>query len=70
MIEIREIEPTKKNLRLFTKFQTDLYDGNPYYVPPMVYDDVQTLSPSLNPAFEFCEEALSWHTVTGNRSDE
>jgi GNAT superfamily N-acetyltransferase len=58
MIEIREIEPTKKNLRLFTKFQTDLYDGNPYFVPPMVYDDVQTLSPSLNPAFEFCEEAL------------
>jgi len=58
MIEIREIEPTKKNLKAFTKFQINLYDGSPYYVPPMVYDDVQTLSPSLNPAFDFCEESL------------
>lgn len=58
MIEIREIEPTKKNLKTFTKFQINLYDGNQYYVPPLVTDDVQTLSPSLNPAFEFCEEAL------------
>lgn len=58
MIEIRELEPTKKNLRAFTKFQIDLYDGNPYYVPPMVSDDVQTLSPHINPAFEFCEQVL------------
>ncbi len=58
MVEIREIEPTKRNIKAFTKFQINLYDGNPYYVPPLVSDDVQTLSPSLNPAFEFCEEAL------------
>ena len=58
MIEIRELEPTKKNLRRFTQFQIDLYEGNPYYVPPLVSDDVQTLSPALNPAFEFCEQVL------------
>lgn len=58
MVEIREIEPTKRNIKAFTKFQINLYDGNPYYVPPLVSDDVQTLSPSLNPAFEFCEEVL------------
>ena len=58
MIEIRELEPTKKNLRKFTQFQIDLYEGNPYYVPPLVSDDVQTLSPALNPAFEFCEQVL------------
>lgn len=58
MIEIRELEPTKKNLRKFTQFQIDLYEGNPYYVPPLISDDVQTLSPALNPAFEFCEQVL------------
>lgn len=55
MIEIRELEPTKSNLRKFTKFQIDLYDGNPYYVPPLISDDVATLDPKKNPAFDFCE---------------
>lgn len=55
MIEIRKIAPTKSNLRKFTKFQIDLYSGNPYYVPPLISDDVATLSPKVNPAFDFCE---------------
>ncbi len=54
-IEIKKIEPTKSNLRKFTEFQIDLYDGNPYYVPPLVSDDVATLDPQQNPAFDFCE---------------
>lgn len=58
MLEIKEIQPTKKNLKAFTKFQTDLYDGNPWYVPPLISDDVQTLSPSLNPAHDFCDQVL------------
>ena len=57
MIEIKSIEPTKSNLKKFTQFQIDLYDGNPYYVPPLVSDDVATLSPGVNPAFEFCDAA-------------
>lgn len=55
MVEINKIEPTKGNLKKFTKFQIGLYDGNPYYVPPLVMDDVATLNPAENPAFEFCE---------------
>ena len=58
MLEIKEIQPTKKNLKAFTKFQIDLYDGNPWYVPPLISDDVQTLSPSLNPAHDFCDQVL------------
>lgn len=58
MLEIKRIEPTKKNLRKFVQFAIDLYDGNPYYVPPLVSDDVNTLSADGNPAFEFCESAL------------
>ena len=57
MIEIKQIEPTKANLRKFTQFQIDLYDGNPYFVPPLISDDVATLLPEENPAFDFCEAA-------------
>ncbi len=55
---VREIEPTKRNLKAFTQFQIDLYNGNEYYVPPLVIDDVSTLNPESNPAFDFCEEIL------------
>ena len=55
MLEIKEIEPTKGNLEKFTEFQIDLYDGNPCYVPPLISDDVATLDPKVNPAFDFCE---------------
>lgn len=57
MIEIKKIEPTKGNLKRFTEFQIDLYDGNPWFVPPLVSDDVATLDPKENPAFDFCESA-------------
>lgn len=53
-VEIRAIEPTKKQLRNFTRFGIDLYEGNPYYVPALINDDVNTLSPDVNPAFDFC----------------
>lgn len=54
-VEIRPIEPSRKELKKFVKFGTAHYDGNPYFVPPLVIDDVNTLSPSVNPAFDFCE---------------
>jgi len=57
MIDIKSIEPTKSNLRKFTDFQINLYSGNPYFVPPLVSDDIDTLSPKVNPAFDFCEAA-------------
>lgn len=57
MIEIRQIQPTRRNLEKFTRFQIDLYEGNSFYVPPLVSDDVETLSPDINPAFDFCESA-------------
>lgn len=55
MITIKKIEPTKANLKKFTQFQIDLYRGNPYFVPPLVSDDINTLSPDKNPAFDFCD---------------
>lgn len=58
-VEIREITPTKSNLKKYTKFGIDLYKGNDYYVPPLIMDDVETLSPDKNPAFDYCK-AKSW----------
>lgn len=57
MVEIRRIPLDKPHLREFTQFQIDLYRGNPYYVPPLVSDDIETLMPATNPAFDFCDAA-------------
>ena len=54
-IEIREIKPVKRDLLKFVHFPIDtLYKDNPYYVPSLVLDEVDTLTPSRNPAFDFC----------------
>lgn len=61
-IEIEAINPTRSSLRRFVKFQIDLYKGSPYFVPPLISDDVNTLDPRKNPAFDFCEAQafLAW----------
>lgn len=55
MLEIKVLEPTRRNLIKFIHFGIDLYDGNNYYVPPLVTDDINTLNPKKNPAFDFFE---------------
>ena len=55
MIEVKAIAPRKRDLLPFVKFPIRLYRGNPCYVPPLVLDEVATLSPDKNPAFDFCE---------------
>ena len=58
MVEIREIQPTKRNLLKFVHFPIDtLYRDSKYYVPPLVTDEINTLRPDKNPAFDFCEAA-------------
>lgn len=53
-ITIKEIAGNRA-LKKFVKFSIDLYDGNEYYVPALVLDEVGTLDSKANPAFEFCE---------------
>ena len=53
-IEIRKID-TKCGLKKFVKLGIDLYKGSDCFVPPLVWDEVNTLDPHNNPAFEFCE---------------
>lgn len=53
-VTIQPIEATKSQLKKFVKFGIDHYRGNQYFVPPLVMDDVNTLLPEKNPAFDFC----------------
>ena len=56
MVEIKRIEPTKRALTKFVQYPIDyLYADNPWYAPALVIDEVDTLNPKVNPAFEFCE---------------
>ena len=57
MLEIKEIAPTKGNIKSFVKFERDLYRGNPYYVPPLLSSELDNLLPERNPAFDFCDAA-------------
>lgn len=53
-IEIRPINPVKKELRQYVKFGIELYKGNTCFVPPLIFDEIDTLRPDKNPAFDFC----------------
>ena len=53
-ILIKEVK-TKRELRRFVQFGIDLYEGNDYYCPPIIFDELNTFSPSGNPALEVCD---------------
>ena len=53
-ITIKEIK-SKHDLRRFVQFGIDLYKGNPYYCPPIFFDEVNSFIPKSNPALEVCD---------------
>lgn len=58
-VEIRKLEPTKKELLKFIHFPIDvLYNHSTCYVPDLVSDMLSTFLPSENPAYDFCESAF------------
>ena len=56
MIKIKKVT-TAKEMKAFIRFNFELYKENPYSVPDLYNDMVDTFSPQKNPAFEFCESA-------------
>lgn len=54
-IIIEPVNPTHSSLKRFVNFAIDLYKDSPYYVPPLISDEVETLDPRRNPAFDYCE---------------
>ena len=53
-VEIKEVK-SRKELKQYVKFGIDLYKGNPYHVPSLIEEEMMTLDPQKNPAFEVCE---------------
>ena len=53
-IEIREAR-TKKEMKQFVRFGNTLYEGNQCFCPQLEFDELNTLNPAKNPAFEVCE---------------
>ncbi|MDR1763476.1 MAG: hypothetical protein LBR64_05940 [Dysgonamonadaceae bacterium] len=45
----------KKDLRKFVEFNIKLYEGNPFHVPGLIEDEMMTLNPEKNPAYDFSE---------------
>ena len=56
-IVIREVT-TKREIKRFVQFGIDLYKGNPYYCPPLFFDEVNTFDPKRNPALEVCDHVV------------
>lgn len=54
MLEIREVK-TPGDLKKFIKFPHGLYSKNPFWVPPLFFDEINTLRKDKNPAFEYCD---------------
>jgi GNAT superfamily N-acetyltransferase len=52
-ITIKQVE-TSKELKLFVRFNYELYKDNPYSVPD-IYEDMMDTFSDKNPAMEFCE---------------
>ncbi len=57
-VVIEKLTPTKAELKKYIKFGNDLYKGNNCYVPPLFMDEMNTLSPQKNPAFDFCKAQM------------
>jgi hypothetical protein len=53
VVAIREVT-TPSDLRRFITFPFSLYKDNPYWVPPLLFDERNTLDPKKNPAFDHC----------------
>jgi len=64
-IEIRRVT-SKTELKKFVLFQLKLYKDNPYWCPPLVVDELNTLRKDKNPAFEYCE-AEYWLACRNNK---
>ena len=50
-IVIKEAK-TQGELYDFVKFPFTLYKDNPYWVPPLIKDEIETIDPNLNPVYQ------------------
>ncbi len=53
-IILKEVS-SRSGLKEFINFPFTLYKDNKFWVPPLIFDELKTLSKEKNPAFDFCE---------------
>lgn len=53
-IEVRQVAG-RKDLKRFVDYPFALFKGNVFWVPPLKFDEINTLRKDKNPAFEYCE---------------
>lgn len=64
-ITIKEVT-TKSDIKKFVDFQFELYSSSPNWVPPLHADEMKSLMPEENPAFDFCD-AKFWLAYNNNK---
>ncbi len=58
-MDVRIVEAVTKREKLdFCRFPMKLYAGCPYYVPPLLLDELETFNRAKNPAFETADARL------------
>jgi len=55
--EIKEVKTTNQ-LKEFVTYPHRLYRDHPYYIPPLIRDEIAIFSHAKNPAYENCETKL------------
>ncbi len=53
-----KIVKTKKDLKTFIKVPYMIFKDNPYWVPPLIKDELQTFDRKKNPAYESADTRL------------
>lgn len=66
LMAIDVIEVTsRRDLKRFVTFPFRLYEHCPQWVPPLISDEIKTLRPETNPAFEYCRARMWLATIDG-----
>ena len=68
MIQVREAR-SRREMKDFVKFPFSLYRDSPYWVPPIIKDELDSFDPKINPVFRQAEArfflAYKAHRIVG-----
>ena len=48
---ILKVVKSPKDFDAFVKFPFDIYKDNPYWVPPLIKEEIETIKPDTNPVY-------------------
>ncbi|MGW9686120.1 GTP cyclohydrolase [Flagellimonas sp. 2504JD1-5] len=54
MVNLKQVT-SKADIKKFVKFPFKLYKGSPYWVPPIIKDEMESFDPAKNPVFKNAE---------------